>query len=246
MEGQIGMRYALLIGLLMLLVACSSGDSNDDQELPTALPTNTAPPPAGEIQPTPANPDALAGVTVGPEGQLEGVVQDEPTTPEPTAVVVGDDFEARADGTDPEVVRGPTGVPMIVPASPEPGAQAFVTEEVGPVGDFEVVELVQRGGRNDIETTIEIFADGRVVRDEQEGTVDTNTVQRLNQMIRSMDFYGMQGTFIGPPGDEGGYTYRLYVGNAETDRVITMQDNYLTPELQDMLGLIIAAGNRAG
>ncbi len=239
------MRYALLIGLLMLLVACS-GDSNDDQELPTALPTNTSPPPAGEIQPTPANPEALAGVTVGPEGQLEGVVQDEPTTPEPTAVVVGADFEARADGTDPEVVRGPTGVPMIVPASPEPGAQAFVTEEVEPIGDFEVVELVQSGGRNDIETTIEIFADGRVVQDGQEGMVDPNTVQRLNQMIRSMDFYGMQGTFIGPPGDEAGYTYRLYVSASETARSITMRDGYLTPELQDMLGLIVATGNRAG
>lgn len=256
------MRSALLLftALMLVLAACSGGDDEGANDAPAG----DAGAPAGDTSNTgedagdplltqavgadvAATDAALGEVVVGEEGIEFG---DPIVQPNATAAQVAPDFEPLGLPGDPEVLAGGTAVPLFDPNASSEGALppagpgtlvASETEDPEPIGPFQLVRLRQQGGRGNITTVIEIYADGRIVRDGEIGTVDAATIGRINQMIDDMGFFSMQGTYIGPPGADDTYTYRVYVDSGDIDRAINAQDGYLPQELTSLLATITNA-----
>ena len=127
---------------------------------------------------------------------------------------------------------------------PLPGTLvASETEEVEPIPDFQQITLTQQGGRNNTVIRIDIYADGRVVWGDQTGFVDANTIAELNQAIRELNFFGLQGTYLGPPSNNDGYTYRIVVNSGVIERAINGQDGFMPAELIRFLGMVRSIGD---
>lgn len=233
------MRFTLVIIMILALAACGGGDDNDtsDEAGGTQATATTNP----DVAATDA---ALGDISVGPEGIEFG---DPIVQANATAADVPDDFIPSGDASDPEVLPASTGIPLFDPNASSEGALppagpgtlvASETEEIEPIGDFQLIQLRQEGGRNDTTTIIDVYGDGRIIRDGQAGNIDAGTIALLNQLIRDMNFYGMQGTYMGPPGDEDEYRYRVYVNSGEIDRAINAQDGFMPEQLVRLLAAI--------
>ncbi len=165
----------------------------------------------------------------------------------------GDDGgTAPADGADGGVTVPPAGEPTAPMAPPvgelaTPAATPEVefdpedpaNEPLEPLtGGFEYIYFQQEGGQQEINIVIEVYADGRVVRDGLELPVPAEAIERLATRIDTIDFFNIIATFLGPPPDENDYRYLLFVRSADQERSIRAQDGFTPPEIVQLFSAI--------
>lgn len=222
------MRILLMMLVALVLAACGAGGGEEETV------NNNTPEPA----PQSGEPTATLEVFVDEEGREFVLPQEEGE--ESVEEQIGALVES-AQST-PQVRA--TFTPASEGALDVPLPQTLVaseTEEVEPIPDFNRIAFSQQGGGNTI--VFEILGDGRVVRDGQTYNIGTAQVAALNQAIDELNFFGLQGTFLGPPGAEEAYRYRVSVQAGDIERAITAQDGYIPLELRRFLGLIRDIGD---
>lgn len=144
-----------------------------------------------------------------------------------------------------------TPLPPLNITVPPPGVivTAVVTAEPpdGPGFDtsarFESLIFQQTGGLNNLDLLIEIAADGSVRRDGAAVSVAPETVAAIDQKLKEVDFFNIQGQFTtvgGPSSDQ--YRYRLSVQQDGAGRSINAQDGYTPPILLELFTMIAALG----
>ena len=121
---------------------------------------------------------------------------------------------------------------------------ASETEDPDPRGPFDYIYMQTQGGRENTTVIIEIYSDGRVTRDGMEGrSISPDQIAGLNEAINALNFFGMQGTLLGPSGSEDTYTYRVSIQRGTQARTVNAQDGYMPDEFIQLLGLIRNAGD---
>src|SRR5262245_50070075 len=87
---------------------------------------------------------------------------------------------------------------------------ASETEDPNAGMPFESIQLVRTGGEEGTPmVTININGDGSYTRDATAGVLAPERVQSIIDLIDSVNFFGMQGTLIGPATGSGAYQYAL-------------------------------------
>jgi hypothetical protein len=158
-----------------------------------------------------------------------------------------EEIDALLSGATPEQVVLPTVDPELEGALPVPLPGTLVaseTEEPEPfLGVFTFIYFEQTGGAEDVNIIVEIYGDGRVVSNGRTFQVDQSVIRQLDQMITELNFFGMQGTFLGPPGSPSDYRYRVAIGRGELERAVQAQDGFIPVELTRFLGMIRETGD---
>lgn len=216
------MRYALMVvALLSLLLAACGGSSTPTETGPTIAPVV---PTAEDATPDPDIDPALLGAELA----FEDVVAQALNTPEP--------FVMPSSTPDPD---GGLEVPL-------PGTLvASETEEVEPRGDFRYLRFEQRSQGADSGLQLVIYGDGRVERDGREGRISPADIQRINDAIGELNFFGLQGTFMGPPGNDETFVYRISIETDTMGRAINAQDGYIPTQLRTFMGMVRLLGEQA-
>lgn len=176
-------------------------------------------------------------------------------TPSADVPAVGDlgpeaaTFQAQIDAA----LTDATPIPTVTPAGegalivPVPGTLvASETQDPEPRGLFDYVSMTQTGGREDITLVIQVYSDGRVIRDGVEGRVESALVAEIDNAINTLNFFGMQGAMLGPPGGADTYRYRVIVKRGFQERAIWAQDGFMPNEFIQLLSLIRDAGDGIG
>ena len=217
------MRYALYVVLILslALAACGGGDSSPTESGPTIAPV---PPTAEDGLDGPDADDDVMGAAL----DFEEVVARALHTQEP--------FVRPSSTPDPD-----GGLEVPLPRT----LVAAETEEAEPAGDFRYVTFEQRAEGESNGPLLVIYADGRVIRDGQEGRLDAEDIRQINDAISELNFFGIQGTFMGPPGGEGSYVYRVAVETETMGRAINAQNGYMPDQLTVFLGMIRGMGDKA-
>ncbi|NWF69631.1 MAG: hypothetical protein HXY40_11150 [Chloroflexi bacterium] len=211
---------------LLTLAACQSGPQ------PTLAPSNTPPSP----QPTSTEPTGLgpAEGTVRPTDVV--VLEVTPSaTIDPAQQATNDAINAAAATSGANV-----GAATIVP--PQPGVLATVpaTEDPEAALVFDSLNFVVTGGGTT--TIIDIFSDGRVLRDGVEYRITPEEVTAIDDMLDAVNFFNLQGTFVSAGGQPGAYQYSLSVERAGSVVTLNAEDGLVPRELQELFSLLLQAG----
>ncbi len=145
-----------------------------------------------------------------------------------------------------QVLTEVTEVPTAFLPAPGVLAAAPVTEEptpedgspIQPTSGFDTVVLAQTGGPNNITLVIEVYSDGRVVTNGSESTASADKIAALGQVIDEINFFNVQGTFLGAPGREDIYRYQIAVTRGDLARSIQAQEGFLPPEIVNLIAVI--------
>lgn len=169
--------------------------------------------------------------------------------PSETVDTTGTDTTAPADSGS-----GETAAPFVVVtlAPPDPDALpvappgtlvASATEDPNADLPFDRILLTRYSGPEGAEVIfIELFGDGTYTRNEESGTISAERVQRINDLIREINFFGMQGTLLGPSAETEDYRYRLTIERGPDDRSLTAQDGFYPREFQRLLAEVMSVG----
>lgn len=227
-------RALLMIILVIVLVACSGGDSESN----TGDTTDTQTGGAGNVADTDttvADAEATA-IAAGEatEDPSEGAFEDSINT-----LLTPSGAEGEADFFPTAIPEGEGALPIPLPGT----LVASETEALEPIPDFDLITFRQQGGIGDIVVTFSINANATVERDGQVYPIDPSVVTQLNQDIRELNFFGLQGTYLGPARDDDAFTYRVFVQSGPEERAIQMQDGYIPLELQRFVGFIRQVGD---
>jgi hypothetical protein len=217
------MRHALYVVLILtlMLAGCGGGDSPPTESGPTIAPVPTT---DENAPPDPDMDEDLAGAAL----DFDEVVSRALHTQEP--------FVRPSSTPDPD-----GGLEVPLPRT----LVASETQEVEPIGGFQVVTFEQRAEGESSGPMLVIYADGRVSRGGQEGRLEPADIQQLNDAISDLNFFGLQGTFLGPPGGEGTFIYRVAIETETVGRAINAQNGYMPEQLTVFLGLIRSMGEKA-
>lgn len=158
-------------------------------------------------------------------------VPDDASTPpaETTLEVNGDATE------DPLVAAGitlPLPGTLLPPATEDPDVNVL----------FDSILYYQTRGANNEALTVEVYNDGRVVRNGATSSISQEQVMMLQQMLEDMRFFGMQGTFSVPGRNDDIYYYQVTVERDGAANSITAQDGYTPPELLELFGMLSGLG----
>ncbi len=131
---------------------------------------------------------------------------------------------------------------------PPPGT-AFVpaTEEVNPLdaaASFVSIYYVETGGPSNSTLELEIMGDGQVIRNGANSSIPADKVAELNQLIRDIKFFSIQGQFTqlgGPSADSYSYMVRVELETGAVSR-IEAHDRLTPPELQQLFSQLRAIG----
>jgi hypothetical protein len=214
----------------MALVLAACADTGDDGDEP-------------QVQPTRFN-------------AVESPVQppDDPDAPPPTADSDTDDdtdltFEDLEDQIQPEPAEPvvlPSQTPFsegALPVAPPGTLIASQTEDPAILaGSFDRIYFEQVRGTEE-PLIIEIFGDGRVIANEVEGIVDLASIGDLDAQLDAVNYFGLQATYMGPPGREEAYRYQLFVQQGDLEKMINAQDGYIPNEVQTIFGTIRSLGD---
>ena len=251
----------LLLGVV-ILAACggggdddSSGDGGDTPPVQTGgddSSNNDSPPPTADeaAPPTQAAPPTPAGQDSDIFDEEEEFIDDEPTpefaptffneegTPIPQELVTPFVPPSEQEQASIGVVAPPRGqlgmaaTDVPDPLNPDP-------PDTAPSSGFDYIYFEQTGGINDINLVFEVYSDGRVVIEGETLTAPQQTLDRIAEIIDTIDFFGMQSTFVGPPTDqEASYRYRMAVIQETRQRAIQAQDGYMPPEIIQLFSAV--------
>lgn len=130
-------------------------------------------------------------------------------------------------------------------AIPAPGELvASETEDPEASLVFDRLTLVRTGTvqGNNIRDDIELYQNGQYTRNGISGVAPPTTITRIDDLIDAVNFYGMQGTLLGPSTDNDAYLYRLTVERNGLERSIQSQDGFMPVEYITLLGEILLVG----
>lgn len=237
----------LILALALVLAGCGNGDETEVPTEPpfvlTTVPTETAMVADGAVV---QDPTEIPPETSTPLSDLEMTAQ------AGAAMIDAQTFEAELD----EVLTPATPIPPLATATladenalpiPLPGTLvASETEDPEPPGLFDYISMEQEGGRGGSVILIEIYGDGTVIANGITGQIGPAEILEIDNAINTVNFFGMQGALLGPPGRADGYIYRLAITRNQTTRAINAQEGYMPGEFINLLGLVRQAGNRAG
>ncbi len=200
------MRIRLFCALMAALIvsACAS------QPTPTAtIPTATTA--------APTAPEVTANVVVIPPPSATAAPS---STPAPTATLA-DPTQAAAQSTIQSV---------IVATMPPPGTLAVGSSSTS-TASFNTLTFTQTGGNPRTVHTVMLKSDGTLTRDGATSTVSADVVAHVDDLIRKIDFFNINGQFTGPNASPSTYQYSLDVETKDAGRTIFAQDGMMPPEL---------------
>lgn len=230
--------FAIALLILLSLSACASS-TPDTSTTPDGIPVDaTATQSVDEIleefeqvlQPT-----AAEGVEVTSVFPTLEIVLDPDVTvlPFPTAYV-----------RTPDPLELPLNDPRTLTASETQDPNGFQT--------FERITLEVSGGpligdQPAPPSRIEITNDGRITRDSRQGTIDQGSLDTLNMMINTMNFFGAQGNFVGNFGAEDTVFYYSITVRATSgaERIINAHEGMMPVEMQSLIGQVLVLSARA-
>ncbi len=150
---------------------------------------------------------------------------------------------------DPESTPSELGVIAQTIAVPPPGQISYMdtsgTPGVRQPLQFDVVQLEIRPAGSAESTIINLSSDGTVLRDGQPVQVDPASIEVLRGLLDQINFYDIQGVFVGEGGTTQGNRYFLTVSGSSGSRMITADDQYTPSELLAIITLIQSLGEGA-
>ena len=241
------MRYTVtvILALALVLAGCGGGD---DTEVPTASPVVLTEVPSATV--------ILYGTAVTDTAAV--IETSTPLSDEDATFQAGISFAEAAtfEAEMDEVLSDATPIPPLPTATladesalpvPLPGTLvASETEDPEPPLPFDHISMEQESGRGGSTALIEIYGDGRVVANGVTGQISPAEILEIENAINIVNFFGMQGALLGPPGRSEGYIYRLAITRDQKTRAIFAQEGYMPDEFMQLLGLVRQAGNSAG
>lgn len=219
------MRNALYISLMSIILLTACGGGGDD----TPAPDNATPdaqnqqPPAEEVFSGDQESVETPQVASTYYNELGTIIPQDQVTPfVPQAPQTGgiDGFSAP-----------PVGV-LGAASTPDPNQPR--------VSGFDYLFYEQSGGINAETLRVEVYSDGRVILN---GSPTTNAnpsdISAIAALMDQIDFFGMQGTFLGPAATDDTYYYRMGASQSDgTSRLIQARDGYMPPEIIRLFALI--------
>jgi len=130
-----------------------------------------------------------------------------------------------------DVTLPPVGT-MVAPVTEDPEAGLM----------FDVVYLEQTGGFTGIPLTVEVRSDGRVIRDGVEGSVTPDQVTEIDNIIKDINFFGIQGQFEPASNNPDAYSYKISVDRGGSSRTINAQDGYAPEPLLRLINAVSLLG----
>jgi hypothetical protein len=110
-----------------------------------------------------------------------------------------------------------------------------------PAIEFDTVYFSRSGGIAGQSLSVELRADGTLIRDEETTSVPEATLTEVNERLNRIDFYGLQGIFTGFASSDA-YSYNLTVESGIGSRTISAQDGYTPPELLELFDFFSQLG----
>ncbi len=176
---------------------------------------------------------------------------------EPTPVVVTD---AASVQTAPTVEANqsllivtrealPTPMDGALPIAAPGTLVASETEDPTAGLTFTTIEFARTGGGTEEQpepsVLIILNGDGTYTRNGVSGALAPDRVAAINDGITSVNFFGMQGTMLGP-GIEGStvYRYAVTIQRGDLNRTLSSMDGFMPQEYIQLLGLIFEVGLR--
>ncbi len=146
-------------------------------------------------------------------------------------------------GDQEEIALRPTNTPPEpdeLPIMPPGTLVVSMTEDPEYQGEiFDLIAFRQTGGPNEMDYSFEITGDGRIMtNNDTEGQLSEFDVNQLNDAINEINFFGLQGNMLGPAPSSQVYQYRLTIIQADRERSITSQDNFMPNEYKQFMGFI--------
>jgi hypothetical protein len=231
-------KWILFMLTALALTACATA-ATEAPPLPTVA--ATMPPDLTQTtisQQTGQLPDATDPPTLVPPTDIPQPTVDSGTTTGllltpviPTAVPAGvtpvlPTLEATLDIQQVIGMLPPPGT-VVVPATEE------VINPLDAASPFFSIYYRETGGPSNSQLEIEIFGDGRVIRNGTASSISAETVTELNQLIRDVKFFSIQGQFTQPGGassDAYSYLVRVELETGSASR-IEAHDRLTPPEL---------------
>jgi hypothetical protein len=235
------MRKWILFTLTALVLAACAAASTDAPPLPTVAPT--LPPDLTQTaisQQTGTLPEATDPPTLVPPTPISQPNADSGTTTGLLMTLPPPTFEVPPNVTvtgDAVIIEATSAIQEALGQLPPPGTAIVpATEEANPldaVSPFDNIYYVETGGPTNSTLEIEIYSDGRVIRNGTETRISAAAVEELNLLIRDSRFFSLIGQFTQPGGaSTDSYTYSARV-ELETgaSRRIEAHDRLTPPEL---------------
>lgn len=124
-------------------------------------------------------------------------------------------------------------------------ATAVITEDPFAGQSFDSLLYYQTGGASNETLTIELFSDGRLVRNGTESRVDGATVNMINAALNDANFYTLNSVYSAPSVTANSFSYTLLVRRGELEYQISANDAGLT-NAQTLKDLFITIRNLGG
>ena len=208
------MRYVLIIVILFTFTACQGG---------------------GDVTPQPEESSATNTPFV-PEGTQVGVSEVNPDDVPIIETLIAEEIAAQNPPSF--VIPLATTEGEALPVPPVGTLVASQTEDVQAGTGFDYIYMTQTGGANNESIVIEIYGDGRAKLNNREGMISRDNIVELVRNIDSLNFFGLQGTFMGPAPRPNEYVYQIYVKRGGMERLINAQDGYMPIEFSSFLGYV--------
>lgn len=133
-------------------------------------------------------------------------------------------------------------VAVALPGTPIPASGATIEPVSNQPFQFDRVLFTQTGGLSALNLQIEVFGDGRVVRDGAQTQTSSEVVANIASLIDTFDFFRVSGQFIGAGASADTYTYSLTVDSGGSSRTIISQDGFTPPALFAIYDAVRALG----
>lgn len=158
-----------------------------------------------------------------------------PATDAASTAEVTVDVQAVATQIAVDITMPPPGTPVTAAVTQDPLAGA----------SFDSIIFEQTGGITQTTLTVEVYGDGRVVRDGVTSTISAEQLNAINQALQAANIFGLQGQFVMPGVNEDAYYFTITVDIAGAGRTIRAQDGYTPDELMDLFNTISVLGSGA-
>jgi hypothetical protein len=156
------------------------------------------------------------------------------TTPTPTSTLPAPTTGPAAEATDELSVLSMT---IEVPIS---GTLTYGQSGVSTF-EFDKATFARTGGITGQTLTVEVNADGTLIRDGESSSVSETVVADINTRLNTLNFYGIRGVFTGPASPDA-YSYFLTVDSPMGSRTLNTQDGMTPPELLDLFSFFAELG----
>jgi hypothetical protein len=132
-----------------------------------------------------------------------------------------------------------------LPVEPPGTLVAAETEDPTAGQPFIQLQLVRvRGGEQASRDELLINGDGSFTYNGRFGTATAGQLERINLLIDSVNFFGLQGNMLGPVVENSGtYQYGLTITRATTSRTIASMDGFMPQEYLQLLGASLDVTN---